>query len=98
MPSSPPRFFLACPLSAAEHRQLISTIPFDSIFDAVAGSSSSGGLGWLSLGRLLKLVRFMKLAKVLDKLEVEGRISPSSASLVKLTVAVGFIGHSLACR
>jgi hypothetical protein len=81
---------------------LVSTIPFDTIFTALAetGRRSRGAkkaFNLLSLGRLLKLVRLMKLAKVLDKVEVEGRISPTSASLVKLLVAVSFIAHMLAC-
>ena len=79
----------------------LSTIPFDFIVDAIlgpAGSSATGSdLKWFRLARLLKLVRLAKLFKVFSKFENEGRLHPATSELLQLSIAVGFLGHILAC-
>jgi hypothetical protein len=42
-------------------------------------------------------VRLAKLFKVFSKLENEGRVNPATAQLIQLSIAVGFLGHIVAC-
>ena len=78
----------------------LSTIPFDFIVDAILGPQASSGnkdLKWFRLARLLKLVRLAKLFKVFSKFEQEGRLNPATVQLIQFSIAVGFLGHILAC-
>jgi hypothetical protein len=42
-------------------------------------------------------VRLAKLFKAFSKFENEGRLSPASAQLIQLSIAIAFLGHILAC-
>lgn len=76
---------------------LVSTIPFDTLFSLFTNANSS--LSSIRLIRMLRLFRLFKLSRLLKMDEVLDSVglSPSAVSLLILMLQIFFIAHLYAC-
>lgn len=83
---------------------LISTVPIDELFQAVAGTSNSTLrlfptklLRLFRIARLLKLTRLIKLSRVFGRIRDTVQLNPSTERLYKLLAIMSIFCHWNAC-
>jgi len=76
---------------------LVSIIPFESIFTGTRGSNVFDLLQLLRLLRLLKLLRVLKASKVWQKWEAQLAVPYGYIALLKFSVLLLMMGHWMAC-
>lgn len=74
----------------------LSTFPFELIYEAVSGTDE-GGIVFVKLLRLFKLLRVVKLSKHLGNVELSLFVSPTVIRLCTLLFQVSFLAHLMGC-